>query len=93
MPVNHELTFQVMTLALIAVGLFILFTYSRKYNAQEKYYHFDEDEKDALIHLMSLSLLQKTPLEEWKTYLDKLGVTQEQFNELLSEVENKMLNP
>lgn len=82
-----------MTLALIAVGLFILFTYSRKYNEQEKYYHFDEDEKDALVHLMSLSLMQKTPLEEWKTYLEKLGVTEEQFNELLAEVESKILNP
>jgi cbb3-type cytochrome oxidase subunit 3 len=93
MPVNQRLTLEVMILALIAAGLFIFFLYNRNNSEQEKYYHFDDDEKDALIELMSISLTRKTPLEEWKEYLVKLGVTETQFNELLEQVQNKILNP
>ena len=93
MPVNHALTLEVMTLAFIAIGIFLLFYFARQYSEREKYYHFDDNEKDALIELMSISLTRKTPLEEWKEYLTLLGVTEDQFKELLEQVQNKMLNP
>ena len=82
-----------MILAGIAAGLFILFYLIRQHSGKENYYHFNENEKSALVYLMSISLTRKTPLEEWKDYLNILGVTEEQFEELLKEVQNKILNP
>ena len=82
-----------MLLALVTACIFILFYLIRQHSGQEKYYHFDDNEKDALVYLMSISLTRKTPLEEWKDYLEKLGVTETQFNELIEQVQNKILNP
>lgn len=93
MPVNYELTLNFMGILLLALCVFIFFIVRDQFKEKSKYYHFDDDEKNELIYLMSVSLTRKTPLEEWKNYLTKLGVTEEQFNELLSKVQNKILNP
>lgn len=93
MPVNHALTLEVMILAGIAAGLFFIFHLIRQHSGKENYYHFNDNEKNALVYLMSISLTRKTPLEEWKDYLNVLGVTEEQFEELVKQVQEKILNP
>lgn len=93
MPVNHALTLEVMLLAGIAAAFFFIAYLIRQHSGKENYYHFDENEKSALVYLMSVSLTRITPLEEWKDYLSVLGVTEEQFKELVEQVQEKILNP
>lgn len=93
MPVNYELTQQFMGIVLLILAIFIFLIFRNQSKEKNKYYHFSEAERESLIYLMSISLRRQTPLEEWKDYLHIVGVPEEQFNELLNEVQEKILNP
>jgi len=73
------------------VVLILAFMYFNKSN-EPQYLDIPEEEQDILTDLIKKSLISKLDWEDWKTYLEKTGMPEEQFNELIAQVNEKLLN-
>ena len=88
MYTDPELTKQVVgsiLLILLVCGVFYLATRNNK-----KYVFIPDEEKDLMLDLMIKSTSSKLTLDDWKTYLVGIGMAEDQFNELITEMRNKM---
>lgn len=88
MYTDPELTKQVVggiALLLIACAIFYWAVRSNK-----KYVFIPDEEIDLMIDLMIKSTSSKLTLDDWKNYLASIGMTEDQFNELITEMRNKM---
>ena len=88
MYTDPELTKQVVgaiLLILLVCGVFYWAVRSNK-----KYVFIPDEEKDLMLDLMIKSTSSKLTLDDWKTYLVGIGMAEDQFNELITEMRNKM---
>lgn len=88
MYTDPELTKQVVgsiLLILLVCGVFYLAIRSNK-----KYVFIPDEEKDLMLDLMIKSTSTKLTLDDWKNYLVGIGMSEDQFNELILEMRNKM---
>lgn len=88
MYTDPELTKQVVgsiLLILLVCGVFYLAIRNNK-----KYVFIPDEEKDLMLDLMIKSTSAKLTLNDWKTYLVGIGMAEDQFNELILEMRNKM---
>jgi len=73
------------------VVLILAFLYFNR-SDEPQYLDIPEEEQDILTNLIKKSLISKLDWEDWKIYLEKTGMPEEQFNELIAQVNEKLLN-
>lgn len=88
---NPELTHQVMYAIGFIVLLISAFLYFNR-SDEPQYLDIPEEEQNELTDLIKKSLVSKLTWEDWKQYMTTTGMPESQFNELIAQVNEKLLN-